>query len=125
MIEENIWEYIPIEVFQSYKMYKNNKCPVCQNPSPFADMERVKKLPDCGHLYHEVCLQQWLEENSNCAICYNPLDVKRIKEAHIQIIERERALAKQASLAAGSNPGDPSIIKQQKDEFGVVKKKGK
>lgn len=29
----------------------------------------------CGHVFHELCLRRWLEQDSSCAICRQPLSL--------------------------------------------------
>ena len=36
----------------------------------------AKKLP-CGHIFHFDCLRSWLEENTTCPTCRNPVEIDR------------------------------------------------
>lgn len=42
------------------------KCTICL--SEFEDNEEVRRLP-CMHLFHVVCVDQWLTTNKRCPIC--------------------------------------------------------
>jgi len=42
-------------------------CSICRD-----GMEEAKKLP-CNHLFHRVCLQQWMEHQSFCPSCRAPI----------------------------------------------------
>lgn len=42
------------------------KCTICL--SEFEDNEEVRRLP-CMHLFHIVCVDQWLTTNKRCPIC--------------------------------------------------------
>lgn len=42
-------------------------CAVCREP-----LDRAKKLP-CGHIFHAMCLQRWLEIRTACPTCRRPL----------------------------------------------------
>lgn len=42
------------------------KCTICL--SEFEDGEDVRRLP-CMHLFHIVCVDQWLGMNKKCPIC--------------------------------------------------------
>ncbi len=43
------------------------QCGICMDS--FNDQESVKKLK-CGHIYHKECLEQWIQTNNNCQLCY-------------------------------------------------------
>ncbi len=48
----------------------DNICMVC-----FREMEEGRKLP-CNHIFHEECLKQWIQKNTNnfCPKCKRPFD---------------------------------------------------
>uniref|UniRef100_A0A915E821 Uncharacterized protein n=1 Tax=Ditylenchus dipsaci TaxID=166011 RepID=A0A915E821_9BILA len=48
-------------------LIKNGSCTIC-----WQIMKSARKLP-CGHVFHELCLRRWLEQDSSCAICRQPL----------------------------------------------------
>ncbi|KAH7728371.1 E3 ubiquitin-protein ligase AMFR-like protein [Aphelenchoides avenae] len=48
---------------------KNDACTICWEP-----MKSARKLP-CGHIFHELCLRRWLEQDSSCAICRQALSL--------------------------------------------------
>eukprot|EP00347_Sterkiella_histriomuscorum_P023888 403333038 len=29
----------------------------------------IREFPECQHLYHEICLQNWIQENDSCPMC--------------------------------------------------------
>ncbi|KAI0507171.1 hypothetical protein KFK09_013292 [Dendrobium nobile] len=31
--------------------------------------EPLKLLPDCGHLFHAICIDQWLWQHPTCPVC--------------------------------------------------------
>ena len=43
-----------------------DKCTICL--SEFEHDEDVRRLP-CMHLFHVVCVDQWLSQNKRCPIC--------------------------------------------------------
>ena len=49
----------------------DNTCIVCREEMQFP---HAKKLP-CGHIFHFDCLRSWLEENTTCPTCRNPVEV--------------------------------------------------
>lgn len=50
-----------------YGPYKEGDCAICLEG--FKDGEFVRKLPDCGHLFHVNCVDNWLVRVLNCPIC--------------------------------------------------------
>jgi hypothetical protein len=48
---------------------KSDTCTVC-----WEGMRSARKLP-CGHIFHELCLRRWLEQDSSCAICRQTLSL--------------------------------------------------
>ncbi|XP_040381463.1 RING-H2 finger protein ATL74-like [Oryza brachyantha] len=42
-------------------------CAICL--SDFADGERVRLLPACGHRFHVVCIDRWLVAHCSCPTC--------------------------------------------------------
>lgn len=49
------------------------ECSICLGA--FEDGEKVKVLPQCGHCYHCLCVDQWLVNRSVCPLCRAPLRV--------------------------------------------------
>lgn len=50
----------------------SDKCPIC-----WEVMESARKLP-CSHLFHSVCLQSWLEQDTSCPTCRLSLNIHNI-----------------------------------------------
>ncbi|KAK4337590.1 hypothetical protein RND71_042077 [Anisodus tanguticus] len=44
-----------------------NDCAVCLEG--LKDNEFVRKLPDCGHVFHVKCVDSWLMRVLNCPVC--------------------------------------------------------
>ncbi|ONK57004.1 uncharacterized protein A4U43_C10F15570 [Asparagus officinalis] len=42
-------------------------CVVCL--SEFEDMEVVKVIPGCGHVFHPECIDRWITKNRSCPVC--------------------------------------------------------
>ena len=46
-------------------------CAICQENLPYGSI--IRKLT-CGHLYHQYCIDKWLEYNVKCPLCNNELN---------------------------------------------------
>ncbi|KAL8048149.1 hypothetical protein ABFX02_07G044900 [Erythranthe guttata] len=42
-------------------------CAVCLNE--FQEDEKLRIIPNCGHLFHIDCIDVWLQNNANCPLC--------------------------------------------------------
>lgn len=42
-------------------------CSICL--SDYKESEVVREIPDCGHMFHVVCIDQWLRRHATCPIC--------------------------------------------------------
>ena len=47
-------------------------CVICQNK--FRDNEMIRWLPECDHLFHVCCIDQWLSSHKTCPCCRADLD---------------------------------------------------
>jgi E3 ubiquitin-protein ligase RNF115/126 len=52
-------------------------CAICKDDLPLAVAAR--RLP-CGHLYHSVCIVQWLEMHNSCPVCRSCLPSTNLEE---------------------------------------------
>lgn len=48
-------------------MRQNLLCSICLES--FVPSETTKGLPNCGHFFHEVCIDEWLVRRNNCPLC--------------------------------------------------------
>lgn len=46
---------------------KQNECAICL--TEFADGDRMRILPRCGHIFHVTCIDTWLVSHSSCPSC--------------------------------------------------------
>jgi len=42
-------------------------CSICL--SDYMESEELRVMPDCGHMFHAVCLDQWLRRHATCPVC--------------------------------------------------------
>lgn len=76
------------------RFQNDTDCPICQeNFQPNVDQVRV--LP-CGHSFHHNCLNQWLQDNSNCPSC-------RFELPRIERVEINRSRSRSRSLQVSVN----------------------
>ncbi|KAM0839217.1 hypothetical protein ACQ4PT_060459 [Festuca glaucescens] len=54
-------------------------CAVCL--SEFADDDRLRLLPPCGHAFHVACIDTWLASTSTCPLCRTVLSARALAAA--------------------------------------------
>ena len=58
------------------KFSKDNQnetsCPICQGE--YEEDDDVKELP-CGHEFHSICIDQWLNNHKQCPICKQVIEL--------------------------------------------------
>lgn len=71
--EERVKIYSRIEraLYESEKHGFAENCPICCED--FSEQSHIKILPDCSHIFHEDCIEQWIlkaRTNSiSCPVC--------------------------------------------------------
>ncbi|PWA76006.1 zinc finger, RING/FYVE/PHD-type [Artemisia annua] len=67
---------IPLTKFkkknESYKVNQGDRdegteCAICLGE--YEDDEWVKSIPNCFHVFHELCIDTWFETHSSCPLC--------------------------------------------------------
>ncbi|KAK3190312.1 hypothetical protein Dsin_029873 [Dipteronia sinensis] len=112
-LDESVIRSIPI--FQFKKEAKNGEfgerslceCAVCLNE--FLDDEKLRRIPNCSHVFHIDCIDVWLQNNANCPLCRTSISsTTRIPIDQI--------------IAPSSSPQDPSSYTEnvRSDEDYVV-----
>lgn len=46
----------------------NENCTICQEPL-ISNMDRVRRLTHCQHMFHNICINTWFNTNVRCPIC--------------------------------------------------------
>ncbi len=52
---------------------KSTNCSICYEE--FTLGVRFKQLKDCGHEYHDTCINKWLEEDKRCPVCNKTVNI--------------------------------------------------
>ncbi|KAF8687285.1 hypothetical protein HU200_042965 [Digitaria exilis] len=61
------------------------RCAICL--SEFADGERIRPLPVCGHRFHVLCIDRWLVSHCSCPTCRRRLSSESVEDhRHLQIL---------------------------------------
>jgi hypothetical protein len=47
-------------------------CVICQED--LVDGERVRAIRKCQHLFHQACIEPWIQQKSECPMCRTPLN---------------------------------------------------
>lgn len=62
----------------SYNLTSNNDCTICRcnlNLTSLYNCENGNQSyiteGVCGHLFHNECINLWINKNSHCPLCYN------------------------------------------------------
>lgn len=42
-------------------------CSICLGD--YRESEMVRVMPDCGHMFHAICIDQWLRRHATCPFC--------------------------------------------------------
>mmetsp|Transcript_14075 Transcript_14075/g.11775 ORF Transcript_14075/g.11775 Transcript_14075/m.11775 type:complete len:143 (-) Transcript_14075:26-454(-) len=62
-------------------------CVMCQE-----DMKKgtkAKKMPGCGHVFHDECIMEWLERHNTCPICRND-ELETEKKTYDDVADKVR-----------------------------------
>ncbi|KAI3955178.1 hypothetical protein MKX01_034207 [Papaver californicum] len=73
-LDEAILESYPKFLYSEAKLHTKHSttadgscCSICLSDYNSADIARL--LPDCGHLFHQKCVDPWLLQHPTCPIC--------------------------------------------------------
>ncbi|XP_062168537.1 NEP1-interacting protein 1 [Alnus glutinosa] len=69
-LSNNCIQKLPMHKFHSRKMIESCHdfcCSICLQD--FKDEDSVRELPNCGHLFHLDCIDEWLTRQGTCPMC--------------------------------------------------------
>ncbi|GMY31259.1 NEP1-interacting protein-like 1 [Fagus crenata] len=69
-LSNNCIQKLSVHKFYSSKMIKSCHefcCSICLQD--FEDEDHVRTLPNCGHLFHLYCIDEWLTRQGTCPMC--------------------------------------------------------
>ena len=65
----------PIEIRKPRVAADVGVCPICHDSMIDKDNdEKVVRLAGCAHIYHQTCLEGWLQHNTHCPYCRSPIE---------------------------------------------------
>ncbi|CAK7343282.1 unnamed protein product [Dovyalis caffra] len=75
-VEENVLEAIPIYCYSTENSelqlrVDQSECVICLGE--LQESDRVRLLPDCGHLFHASCIDDWFSAHTSCPVCRAPI----------------------------------------------------
>ncbi|KAG2634802.1 RING-H2 finger protein ATL46-like [Panicum virgatum] len=79
-------------------------CAVCL--CEFADHDRLRLLPACGHAFHVACIDVWLRSSATCPLCRTKLTARHLSAAAADaqdVEEHKRREEDQAPVAAAAS----------------------
>jgi hypothetical protein len=79
-------------------------CAVCL--CEFADHDRLRLLPACGHAFHVACIDVWLRSSATCPLCRTKLTARHLSAAAADaqdVEEHKRREEDQAPDAAAAS----------------------
>jgi hypothetical protein len=52
----------------------------------FKQEDEIIKLPcDQRHIFHSICIQEWLKKNNSCPLCKKPITMQDLKKQKKEI----------------------------------------
>ncbi|XP_062199366.1 RING-H2 finger protein ATL46-like [Phragmites australis] len=83
-------------------------CAVCL--SEFADGDRLRLLPVCGHAFHVKCIDVWLRSSATCPLCRAKLSGRHLAAAAADTSSVEPDIEEQKQLQEAPNEAVSSVV---------------
>ena len=84
----------------------HDQCPICIDLFKKDDM--CKKLPDCVHVFHSVCIDGWLLRKRDCPICRTPVSLNIAARAPTRVNVRNMGVLPHNASGGAAPP--PSFV---------------
>lgn len=83
-LDESVIRSIPVFRFRK-QANSDNECAVCLGE--FEENEKLRIIPNCGHVFHIDCIDVWLQNNPNCPLCRNSISISIPIPTHVPVPE--------------------------------------
>jgi ribosomal protein S3AE len=60
-------------VVERSTLEESDSCAVCLSDMKEDDENKIVRLVNCKHLFHEQCIRDWLIRDNSCPLCKTPL----------------------------------------------------
>ncbi|XP_060179831.1 RING-H2 finger protein ATL29-like [Lycium barbarum] len=81
-----IIQSFPTFIYSSVQDYGEGKfgleCAICLNE--FVDDSLMRLLTSCNHVFHQECIDYWLESHKTCPVCRASLDSMEMRQKTVQ-----------------------------------------
>lgn len=70
LLDTNVIKNLPLVIYSSESfngMNLDSECAVCL--SSFEEKEELRLLPNCKHMFHPSCIDNWLRSHPSCPLC--------------------------------------------------------
>ncbi|XP_058742631.1 RING-H2 finger protein ATL5-like [Vicia villosa] len=81
-IDPTILKSFPIFTYSSSAVsHTLHDCAICL--SEYTDGDECRMLPNCSHVFHSQCIDEWFTSQSNCPLCRAPIQPVTV-EPHVE-----------------------------------------
>lgn len=99
------------------------ECCICLEDF-LADAESKVVTPKCGHLFHELCIDAWLKQNSSCPQCRLAVVRRNLQIVHLTatVTSSRRSSIFNSSLCEGYREVNENLLAQQERNVDEIEK---
>ncbi|KAL6129920.1 hypothetical protein ACLB2K_068302 [Fragaria x ananassa] len=66
-----LYSEVKLHMFDSVSCTSPSCCCICL--AEFEDKDVLRSVPNCGHFFHQICVDKWLLLHPTCPVCRNSL----------------------------------------------------
>lgn len=92
---------------------KSCECAVCLNE--FQEEEKLRVIPNCGHVFHIDCIDVWLQNNANCPLCRTSISAIRPDHHHNIHFPLDQVILAQSPIQDPNPQSDDSFTGRDED----------